>query len=43
MVLVEADVPQGIYDDWRGVMVIPSGLTLGEQAALILELMRERR
>lgn len=43
MVLVEANVPQGVYDDWRGVMVVPVGLTLAEQAALILELMQERR
>lgn len=43
MTLVEADVPQGLYDDWREVMVLPRGLTLAEQSALILELMRERR
>ena len=43
MELVETDVAQGVYDDYRQIMVIPKGLTVQEQSALILELMRERR
>ena len=43
MTLVEADVTEGVYDEYRQVMVVPRGMCVQDQAALILELMRERR
>jgi len=41
--LVEADVDEGVYDEYRQIMVVPRGLCLAAQAALVLALMRERR
>lgn len=39
----EADVPHGVYDQHRRVVVLPLGLSLAEKAAAVRELFAERR
>ena len=42
MDLIYADVPCPLYDDWRSVVILPTTLTLAEQAAAVRELIEER-
>lgn len=43
MLLIESDVDDGVYDEYRQVMVVPRGMSMQDRAALVLVLMRERR
>ena len=41
--IVNAYVPEPMYDSHRRIMVLPKGMTVQQEAAAILRLIRERR
>jgi hypothetical protein len=41
--IIEADVPEPLYDEWRKRVVLRPGLTDVEQGRIVLELLEERR
>lgn len=40
--IVRADVPEPVWDEFRGIMVIPAGLADEEADAAVAQLVRER-
>lgn len=40
--IIKADVPQPLWDEFRGIMVLPAVLTDAEADAAVVELVRER-
>lgn len=40
--VIRADVPEPLWDQWRGIMIVPSRLTEVEADDAVAQLVRER-